>query len=152
MAEPLWLTADEQAAWQGYRQMTRLLDARLARELLRDSGLSMQDYDVLSSLTDAPDGRLCAKDLAGHLLWSPSRLSHHLDRMQRRELVRRTACPDGRGTDVVLTRHGRAAIEAAAPDHVSTVRQTFIDRLTAQDLADFTRLSASVIDGLRDQA
>jgi DNA-binding MarR family transcriptional regulator len=150
MAEPRWLTPAEQRAWQGYRQMTRLLDARLARELLRDSGLSMQDYDVLSSLTDAPDGRLCAKDLAGYLLWSPSRLSHHLDRMQRRELVRRAACPEGRGTDVVLTPRGRVAIEAAALDHVSTVRQAFVDRLTARDLADFTRLSAAVIDGLAD--
>jgi DNA-binding MarR family transcriptional regulator len=137
-------------AWQGYRFMTRQLDARLARELARTSGLSMQDYDVLSALADVADHRWCAKDLGSHLLWSPSRLSHHLDRMQRRELIRRDSCPEGRGTDVVLTAQGLAAIEEAAPGHVAAVRQAFIERLTPQDLATCTRASAAIIDGLRE--
>lgn len=145
---PRWLSDDEQRAWQGYRVMNRQLDARLARELSRDSGLSMQDYDVLSALSDEPERRWCAKDLGTHLLWSPSRLSHHVDRMQRRGLVRRESCPDGRGTDVVLTPSGLAAIEAAAPNHVAAVREAFIDRLSAKDLAALARVSNTVIDGL----
>ncbi len=148
--EPRWLSDDEQRAWQAYRLMTRQLDARLARELARDSGLSMQDYDVLSALTDSAEHRWCAKDLGAHLLWSPSRLSHHLDRMQRRELVRRVSCVQGRGSDVVLTAQGRAAIQAAAPGHVAAVRQAFIDRLAPGDLATLTRASAAIIDGLRE--
>lgn len=147
---PRWLDAEEQRAWQGLRQMTRLLDAHLARELGRASGLSMQDYDVLSALTDSPNHRWCAKDLGDHLLWSPSRLSHHVDRMQRRDLVRRDACTEGRGTDVVLTSHGLAAIVAAAPEHVTTVRQAFIDRLTPADLAALHHLSRTVLDGLAE--
>ena len=67
----------------------RQLEARLARELSSGAGLSMQDYDVLSALTGVGDQRWRAKDLATHLLWSPSRLSHHVDRMQRRELTKR---------------------------------------------------------------
>ena len=43
--------------------------------------------------------------------------------------------------DVVLTSKGLAAIQAAAPGHVAAVRATFIDRLSAQDLATSTRLS-----------
>jgi DNA-binding MarR family transcriptional regulator len=148
--EPHWLSDDEQRAWQAYRLMTRQLDARLARQLARDSGLSMQDYDVLSALTDTAEHRRCAKDLGAHLLWSPSRLSHHLDRMQRRDLVRRVGCPEGRGTDVVLTGQGLAAIQAAAPGHVAAVRQSFIDRLTPSDLAALARASSAVIDGLRE--
>ena len=148
--EPRWLNDDEQRAWQAHRLMTRQLDARLARELARDSGLSMQDYDVLSALTDATEQRWCAKDLGAHLLWSPSRLSHHLDRMQRRELVRRVSCTEGRGSDVVLTAQGLAAIQAAAPGHVAAVRQAFIDRLTPSDLATLARASATIIAGLRE--
>jgi DNA-binding MarR family transcriptional regulator len=147
---PRWLDAEEQRAWQGLRQMTRLLDAHLARELGRASGLSMQDYDVLSALTDSPTHRWCAKDLGDDLLWSPSRLSHHLDRMQRRDLIRRDACVEGRGTDVVLTPHGLAAIQAAAPDHVTTVRRVFVDRLTPADLAALSQLSRTVLDGLAE--
>lgn len=148
--EPRWLSDEEQRAWRSYRLMTRQLEARLARDLFRDAGLSMQDYDVLSALTDSPNHRCCAKDLASHLLWSASRLSHHLDRMQRRNLVRRDACPEGRGTDVVLTAAGLTAVQAAAPAHVMAVRDAFIDRLSAEDLATLDRLSAIVVDGLLD--
>jgi len=49
-------------------------------------------------LTRVGDQRCHSKDLAAHLLWSPSRLSHHDDQMQRREL---TNTP--RRLDVVLT-------------------------------------------------
>jgi DNA-binding MarR family transcriptional regulator len=150
--EPRWLSDDEQLAWLSYRRMTRQLEARLAQELARDSGLSMQDYDVLSALTAAAGYRLCAKDLGTHLLWSPSRLSHHLDRMERRELVQRVGCPDGRGSDVVLTTAGLAAIQGAAPGHVEAVRQAFIDRIAPGDLATLARVSASIIDGLREPA
>ena len=143
-----WLTDDEQQAWLGYRRMTRQLEARLARDLLQDSGLSMQDYDVLSSLSDYAEKRCSAKDLGSHLLWSPSRLSHHLDRMQRRGLVTRALAADGRGTDISITEAGLAAIEAAAPGHVASVRQAFVDRLSGRDLAALRRLSKAVLDGL----
>jgi hypothetical protein len=52
--------------------------------------------------------------------------------------------------DVVLTSEGLAAIQAAARGHVAAVRETFIDRLSAQDLATLDRLSATVIDGLHN--
>ena len=96
---------------------------------------------MLSALTDAAGYRCCAKDLGTHLLWSPSRLSHHLDRMQRRELVRRVSCADGRGSDVVITECGLAAIEEAAPGHVEAVRQAFIDRIAPDDLAHLFRIA-----------
>ena len=54
--------------------------------------------------------------------------------------------------DVVLTSKGLAAIQAAAPGHVTSVRETFIDRLSAQDRATLDRLSATVIDGLHNLA
>jgi DNA-binding MarR family transcriptional regulator len=146
--EPRWLTEDEQAAWQAYRRMTRRLDARLARDLSRDSGLSMQDYDVLSNLSDVASGRRCAKDLAGQLLWSASRLSHHLDRMEKRRLVRRELCAEGRGSDVALTDDGWAAIRGAAPQHVESVRNAFLDHVSARDLQVLRRVGEAVEAGL----
>jgi hypothetical protein len=118
----------------------RQLEARLARELTSDAGLSMQDYDVLSALTGVGDQRWRAKDLATHLLWSPSPLSHHVDRMQRRELTNMPRRLPG------WTRYGRRADigrlvchPGGRPGHVAAVRETFIDRL-----------SATVIDGLHN--
>lgn len=143
-----WLTETEYEAWLAYRHMTRQLDARLARDLARETGLSMQDYDVLSALNDARDGRWCAKDLSAHLLWSASRLSHHLDRMQRRGLVLRAPCTRARGVDVVLTATGVNAIISAAPSHVNSVRQVFIDRLTTGDIEALRQLSRTILEGL----
>ena len=76
------------------------------------------------------------------MVWSKSRLSHQLARMRQRGLVAREDCADdARGTVIVLTDAGRAAIEAAAPSHVASVRRNFFDLLSAEQLGrleDFT--------------
>lgn len=146
MDEPRWLDEREQRAWRGYRRMRRLLDLELSRQLMRDAGLSEPDYDVLSDLSETPDQRLRLSELADRMLWSRSRLSHHLSRMQQRGLVRREECAtDGRGSVVVLTPEGRRAIEAAAPGHVAAVRRHLIDLLTPDEIAALDALTHRVI-------
>ena len=80
-----WLSAEEARAWLGYRRMHALLDLQISRDLARDSGLSEADYDVLSTLSESPEQMLRLGDLAAHMLWSKSRLSHHITRMQQRD-------------------------------------------------------------------
>ena len=149
MDEPRWLDEQENRAWRGYRRMRRLLDLELARELMQDAGLSEPDYDVLSDLSETPEQRLRLSELADRMLWSRSRLSHHISRMQQRGLVTREECAtDGRGSVVVLTPAGRRAVEAAAPGHVAAVRRHLIDRLTPAEVAALGTLSQRVIDHL----
>ncbi|MER5605599.1 MarR family transcriptional regulator [Micromonospora tulbaghiae] len=149
MDEPHWLDEQEDRAWRGYRRMRRLLDLELARELMQDAGLSEPDYDVLSDLSETPEQRLRLSELADRMLWSRSRLSHHISRMQQRGLVSREECAtDGRGSVVVLTPAGRRAVEAAAPGHVAAVRRHLIDRLTPAEVAALGTLSQRVIDHL----
>ncbi|MEH0827834.1 MULTISPECIES: MarR family winged helix-turn-helix transcriptional regulator [unclassified Micromonospora] len=149
MDEPRWLDEQENRAWRGYRRMRRLLDLELARELMQDAGLSEPDYDVLSDLSETPEQRLRLSELANRMLWSRSRLSHHISRMQQRGLVTREECAtDGRGSVVVLTPAGRQAVEAAAPGHVAAVRRHLIDRLTPAEVAALGTLSQRVIDHL----
>ncbi|MEU1808569.1 MarR family winged helix-turn-helix transcriptional regulator [Micromonospora aurantiaca (nom. illeg.)] len=149
MDEPRWLDEQEDRAWRGYRRMRRLLDLELARELMQDAGLSEPDYDVLSDLSETPEQRLRLSELADRMLWSRSRLSHHISRMQQRGLVTREECAtDGRGSVVVLTPAGRRAVEAAAPGHVAAVRRHLIDRLTPAEVSALGTLSQRVIDHL----
>ncbi|WFF08482.1 MarR family transcriptional regulator [Micromonospora sp. WMMD1076] len=149
MDEPRWLDEQEDRAWRGYRRMRRLLDLELARELMQDTGLSEPDYDVLSDLSETPEQRLRLSELADRMLWSRSRLSHHISRMQQRGLVTREECAtDGRGSVVVLTPAGRRAVEAAAPGHVAAVRRHLIDRLTPAEVSALGTLSQRVIDHL----
>lgn len=144
-----WLYGEEMRAWLGYRRLRLLLDLQISRDLAADSGLSDADYDVLSNLSDAEGHRLRLRDLAAHMRWSTSRLSHHLTRMQQRGLVGRQGTPsDARGADVVLTRAGVRAIHAAAPRHVESVRRHFIDLLTAEQLRVLAELSETVVEHL----
>lgn len=137
---PRWLNDDEMRAWLAYRRMRLLLSAEINRDLARDAGLSEADYDVLSNLTATPSGtappdRRRLTELAAHMQWSKSRLSHHITRMEQRGLVRREEVDDdARGSFVVLTPEGRRTIEEAAPKHVASVRRHMIDRLSAEQI------------------
>lgn len=131
--------------------MQRRLGARVARELQRETGLSVADYEVLVHLSEAPGGRLRAFELGGATQWEKSRLSHHITRMVDRDLVRRESCPtDSRGAFVGLTAAGRKAIEAAAPRHVEQVRRWFIDSLTPEQLDALAEISDAVLAKLGD--
>ncbi|HEX5596673.1 MAG TPA: MarR family winged helix-turn-helix transcriptional regulator [Micromonosporaceae bacterium] len=149
MTEPRWLDRSEARAWRGYRRMRTLLDLQLSRDLMRESGLSESDYDVLSGLSETPGHRLRLRELAAQMLWSRSRLSHHITRMQQRGLVTREECPvDGRGSVIVLTAAGLRAIEAAAPGHVAAVRRHLIDLLTEEEIAALGDIARRVVDHL----
>src|SRR3990170_5172321 len=131
MAAPRWLDDREFRAWLGYRRMRLLLDAQINRDMAVDSGLSEADYDVLSNLSPREGRRWRMNELGARVLWSKSRLSHQISRMEERGLVRREDVEhDGRGAFIVLTKKGVRAIEAAAPLHVESVRRHFIDLLT----------------------
>lgn len=150
MAKPRWLDPTEQRAWLGYRRMRALLDLQISRDLAADSGLSDTDYDVLSTLSEAPDHRMRVSELAAHMLWSKSRLSHHLTRMQQRGLVRREGSPeDARAAVVGLTDEGWKTIRAAAPPHVESVRRHFVDVLSKQELKILGDLTEKVVRKLQ---
>ena len=132
--------------------MRTLLDLQIARDLHKDSGLSETDYDVLSTLSENPDSRWRAGDLAAQLLWSTSRLAHHVGRMEHRGLVARQPCPgDARGALISLTDRGRATLQRAAPPHVASVRRHMIDLLTADEIAALDTIAAKVIAHLASQ-
>ncbi|GAA3396133.1 MarR family winged helix-turn-helix transcriptional regulator [Cryptosporangium minutisporangium] len=153
MTEPRWLDADEQRAWRRHLRMQSELTARLARQLQADSDLSLADFEVLVNLTDVPEARMRVTELAKSLQWEKSRLSHHFARMEKRGLVVREDCPsDARGAFVVLTPEGRAAIEAAAPGHVETVRRLMFDGLTAEQVATLTAIADVVLDRIERDA
>lgn len=146
MTQPRWLSPAEDRAWRGYRRMRALLDLRISQDLLADSGLSDADYDVLSALSETDGHRLRIKELAGRMLWSSSRLSHHISRMQQRGLVVREAYPaDGRGALVVLTPEGLQTIRRAAPEHVESVRRAFVDVLTDDQIDCLGTVAEAVI-------
>ena len=72
--------------------------------------------------------------------------------MERRGLVQRDDClDDGRGSFIVLSPAGRQAIDRAAPAHVETVRELFVDALTAEELATLAGITGKVLARLADR-
>jgi DNA-binding MarR family transcriptional regulator len=144
--ERSWLDEGEAAAWRGVVRMQAHLTRELGRRLAVESTLSYSDYEVLVALTDQPHGRLRLFGLAEELGWEQSRLSHHVARMAARDLVTKEPCEeDRRGSFVAVTDTGRAAIAAAAPGHVTAVRELFIDRVTTAQLKAITEVAAAVL-------
>ncbi len=70
--------------------------------------------------------------------------------MEAAGLVRREDCTeDRRGQWAVMTEQGWAAIQAAAPDHVESVRAHLVDQLTPAEFAALGRACAKVVDHLQ---
>jgi DNA-binding MarR family transcriptional regulator len=110
----------------------------------------MPDYEILAQLSDAPDRRMRMSELADVAMLSRSRLSHRMKVMEKSGWVRREACPiDKRGFFAVMTPKGWKAIEAAAPDHVNSVRQRFVDLLDKEDQIILAEIFSRVGDELR---
>jgi DNA-binding MarR family transcriptional regulator len=73
--------------------------------------------------------------------------------MEGRGLVAREECvDDGRGAMVRLTAAGRAAIEAAAPEHVATVRRYFFDQLSNREQAVLADLFGRLVGRLAEDS
>ncbi|MEZ5238381.1 MAG: MarR family transcriptional regulator [Microthrixaceae bacterium] len=149
MERTRWLDDVESRAWRGFQEMQMRLTAEIGRRLSAASGLSAQDYAVLVMLTDRGDGRARLYQLSESLGWEKSRLSHHINRMEKRGLVRKERCDeDRRGAFVAVTDQGRSAIEAAAPGHVSDVRELFVDRLGTKQLEAMASIAEEILAGL----
>jgi len=146
---PRWLNAGEMKAWRGYIIASRRLLEALDSDL-DDHDLSMADYEILAQLSDAPERKMRMSELAEIALLSRSRLSHRMKVMEKAGWVKREACPsDKRGYFAVMTAKGWKAIVAAAPDHVESVRNRFVDHLSKSDQEVLAQIFARIEDSLR---
>ena len=60
----VWLSDDEQRIWRQWRSATTRIDSELARRMQKNGSISMSDYAVLVSLSEAEDQRMRVVALA----------------------------------------------------------------------------------------
>jgi DNA-binding MarR family transcriptional regulator len=139
------LSALEDAAWRGFLlthdRLWRTLEAELAT-----LDVSMAEYSVLALLGEAGPSGMRMSELAERRLMSTGGFTRLADRLERRGLIeRRPSNVDGRGSEAVLTKDGRALLRKAWRQQHALLRELFFDRLDQSDLsrlADvWTRLS-----------
>ena len=130
------MTSAELTVWRSFIDVTNELRRLMGSRLARDSGLSAADYHVLVTLSEAPGRRMRPSALAAAIDWERSRLSHHLARMEKRELIAREDCvEDNRGAEIVLTEVGASAFRAATAPHARAIKEHFADALTPEQFA-----------------
>jgi DNA-binding MarR family transcriptional regulator len=92
--------------------------AALEHELGKRHGLGVSEFEVLERLSESPDRKFRAQELAEAVHLSQSALSRLIDRLARTGLVERCLCDDDRrGIFVTLTEAGRRRYAEAAPTH-----------------------------------
>ena len=149
------LTDDQLAVWKQLQWATALIMARFRRDLA-DSGLSLEEFDVLIHLAQAPSGTLPLHELTASMLvadaLSRSGLTRLLDRMERDGLVWRTvSAHDRRRFDVSLTPDGRRRFEKVWPRHADGIGRYFVEPLAQDDLGALSRILDTLIQANEDQ-
>lgn len=130
--------------WRSYLSAVARIDLFL-EERLRPFGLGMSEYEILVNLSEAPAHRMRMSDLADASRQSRSRLTHTVARMEKKGLLARVPCPrDRRGVIAVLTPRGWDLLDAAAPDHVASVREILVDSVDPEDFAALGRAMDAV--------
>jgi DNA-binding MarR family transcriptional regulator len=150
--EVRWLTEAEQETWRAWMTANVEFSAFIDRQMRRDSGMPMAYYEILVRLSEA-DGRcLRMSELAKASLSSRSRLSHAVAALEKNGWVtRRPADGDRRGWVCELTDAGFAALAAAAPGHVTAVREKLFDQLTPEQLDTLREVGRAISAGLRQE-
>ena len=134
---------DDRTAWAAYRALQPLVDARVARDLERESGISMADYEVLEAVCEMATRETCVRvrALGTQMRWAPSRLSRQLGRMVTSKggqmaagyyVVNRIAQANGdhevhlQGCTYFPTSHITLGFHAGCRSAVAQARQTFL--------------------------
>lgn len=143
----------ERRTWFSFLTMQEDLRRHINRQLLKDSGLSLADFSVLSGLSQQqPHGSLRVFELVDLLRWERTRLMHQISRMESRGLLERQPTEeDSRGSRVALTEQGWEAVRKAAPQHLRDVRRTFFDALSPRQVDMLATLSEAVLESIQEQ-
>jgi DNA-binding MarR family transcriptional regulator len=138
-------TAEQLRIWRDFIETAEALRYELTSRLQSESSLSSGDYAVLLALSEAREQRMRSSELAAHIGWDRSRLSHHLGRMEKRGLICREVCAtDNRGAEIVLTPTGAEAFRRATVPHLRAIRELFVDSLTSDQLVAAGEVAAAL--------
>jgi DNA-binding MarR family transcriptional regulator len=143
------LTAAQLAAWRSFIEVSAELSSVFSAQLQRETALSPGDYAVLLALSEAERHALRSSDLAATINWERSRLSHHIARMEKRDLIRRDEClTDNRGAEIVLTDTGASLFRRASVPHLKAIKHYFADALDPRQIDQLAEISAALREHL----
>jgi len=122
---------------RGHAELTRAMNARL----LAEHGLTVNDFDVLVQLADAPEHALRRVDLADRVVLTPSGITRLLEGLERSGFVCKRRCDsDARVTYAQLTDSGLRKLKEASATHLADVDDMFGGHFSADELDTLAEL------------
>ncbi|MGX9883054.1 MarR family winged helix-turn-helix transcriptional regulator [Streptomyces sp. NPDC002276] len=141
------LTAQEERFWRALMRVIVALPRSLDDDLLRATGLTLTEYVVLMSLSEAENQELRMADLASATALSASRITRVVDALQSRgQVVKRRYEGDARGNVATLTPDGMQRLQAAYPVHLASARKRVMDHLDGRSLSALVRQFETVVE------
>jgi len=129
-----FMEPEEWEPWAALLMLHRTVLQDLDTELRQQHKLAVSEFDVLSTLFNAPDHRLGMSALAREAMLSPAGITHLVTRLERDGLVKRELHPaDRRKWFTVLTEEGDRVLRAARRTHDTVLRRTFLAATSAAD-------------------
>lgn len=139
------LTGTDEETWSSYLVAARLLFEELDRRLDSSAGISLPDYTLLARLRDAGEDGLRMSELAESAVFSRSRISHAISRLENQGWVERRSCPtDRRGSYAALTEAGTSKFDEAEPVHTEVIKDHMLDSISATDAESFRRVTDQI--------
>lgn len=120
------LTEQEQRLWHAWKIAADKVRQRVAEDIKTGSGLSDQEFGILTRLIELGGGELRQNELGALLRWDRTRLSHQLTRMANRGLLSRSTVEGG--VLVQVTDEGANLVRVARPIHAAAVRRHLLQR------------------------
>ncbi|KQM60954.1 transcriptional regulator [Agreia sp. Leaf335] len=131
-------------AWESLFRTQVAVMRQIASEFPSDV-ISLNEYDVLFTLTRSENRTLRIRELNENVLLTQPSISRLVDRLSARGLVTKLTDPnDGRGTLVALTDAGFALFRDAARIHGRSITSRMNAALSPEELTELARLTGKL--------
>jgi DNA-binding MarR family transcriptional regulator len=121
--------------WRLFLTAQVKLRDRIEAKLDRAGLPSLEWYDVLYTLKEAPEQRLRLSELAEKVLLTRSNLTRLVDRLETAGLLQRQSCPsDRRGTFAVLTEAGLTMQQQIWPIYAEGIVEYFASQINDDEV------------------
>jgi DNA-binding MarR family transcriptional regulator len=138
------------SAWIGLLRSHAELTRKMNAQLIAEHGLTLNDYDVLVTLADAPERALRRVDLADRVVLSASGITRLLEGLERAGYVCRKSCPeDARVSYAVLTEDGFGKLVEASATHHEDIATMFTEHFSEADLETLGELLGRLVTDRR---
>jgi DNA-binding MarR family transcriptional regulator len=136
-------TRERLLPWMSFLRGHALIMRQLSADLVNEHALTINDYEVLLYLSNAPDRRMRRVDLAQSVLVTASGITRILQGLERDGFVESRTCDrDARVSYACLTESGLEKLRAARRTHLDGVSRLFLERFEDDELETLAELLA----------